>query len=128
MRKQPVLITWNKRERREELKEELTRRLQRLDEYNETAAIVENAFQSIIYLAIEKLPQQAKCIFLLFYLQNLKNQEIARIMGIKEKTVKNQKLTALKKLKLEIERKGIHNREALLKWMALFWWLSQFLN
>ncbi len=115
-----------KKETRERLDENLALHLQNLDDYNEAAAITDIAFQSIVYLAIEKLPQRSKCIFLLYYLRGLKNREIARLMRIQEKTVENHKNFVLRKLRLEMERQGIHNREALLKWMALFWYLSQF--
>ena len=58
------------------------------------------------YLAIEILPPQSRQIILLSYVEGLKNKAIAEKLGITEKTVENHKTIALKKLKMEIEKRG----------------------
>ena len=49
---------------------------------------------------IEKLPGQRRLIFKLAYLEGLKNQEIASMLKITEKTVRNQKTKALQRLRI----------------------------
>ncbi len=44
-----------------------------------------------IYTEIEKLPQQCKAVFTLSYLEGRKNNEIAELLQITDKTVRNQK-------------------------------------
>jgi len=57
---------------------------------------------SRIYSEIERLPHRCKEIFKLAYLQNIKNSDIARILGITIRTVQNQKHTALKMLRMTL--------------------------
>jgi RNA polymerase sigma factor (sigma-70 family) len=58
------------------------------------------------YLALEILPPQSRQIISLSYVDGLKNKAIAEKLGIAEKTVENHKTIAIKKLKLEIEKRG----------------------
>jgi RNA polymerase sigma-70 factor (ECF subfamily) len=55
---------------------------------------------SMIEKTIEKLPRQCRLIFLLFYVEELRNKEIAKRLGIAVKTVVNQKVIALQALKM----------------------------
>ena len=55
-----------------------------------------------IYMEIENLPAQCKTIFTLSYLQGLKNNEIADLLQITDKTVRNQKVLAKKLLRLAL--------------------------
>jgi RNA polymerase sigma-70 factor (ECF subfamily) len=57
---------------------------------------------SLISNEIEKLPNRCREIFKLAFIENLKNNEIARKMGITKRTVVNQKHRALKALKLTL--------------------------
>jgi RNA polymerase sigma-70 factor (ECF subfamily) len=52
-----------------------------------------------IHQEIEKLPEQCRKIFKLAYLEEMKNREIAALLGISASTVKNQKLRAIQLLK-----------------------------
>lgn len=54
------------------------------------------------YLAMEMLPPQCRQVFQLYYLQGMKNREIAERLGISEKAVEAHKTLAFKKLKLKI--------------------------
>lgn len=53
-----------------------------------------------IHKAIEKLPAQCRLICKLAYIEGLKNREIAGLLNIKEKTVRNQKAKALQRLRI----------------------------
>jgi RNA polymerase sigma-70 factor (family 1) len=52
-----------------------------------------------LYQEIEKLPDQCKTIFKMSYVDNLKNQQIADQLQIANKTVRNQKVLAIKLLR-----------------------------
>jgi RNA polymerase sigma-70 factor, ECF subfamily len=56
--------------------------------------------------SIEKLSRQCRNVFRLWYKENLTNGEIAKRLGMSEKTVSNQKSIALQQLKMEIEPRG----------------------
>ncbi|MBO9565460.1 MAG: RNA polymerase sigma-70 factor [Niastella sp.] len=55
-----------------------------------------------IYTAIEQLPQQCKAVFTLSYLEGRKNNEIAELLHITDKTVRNQKVLAKKLLRVAL--------------------------
>lgn len=55
-----------------------------------------------IYTEIEKLPAQCKAIFTLSVLEGRKNNEIAELLQITDKTVRNQKVLAKKLLRLAL--------------------------
>jgi RNA polymerase sigma-70 factor (ECF subfamily) len=55
-----------------------------------------------MYAAIEKLPFKCRQIFNLHYISGLTNEEIAVRLQISAKTVSNQKLLALKRLRLDL--------------------------
>jgi RNA polymerase sigma-70 factor (ECF subfamily) len=56
----------------------------------------------LIFTEIEKFPARSKEIFKLAYLDNLKNAEIARRLGITVRTVQNQKSSTLKILRMSL--------------------------
>lgn len=66
-------------------------------------AEISAAYHQLIHLAKEKLPRQCREVFMLCYIERLPTHEIAKRMGITEKTVANLKLYAYKKLKKEID-------------------------
>ncbi|MEO7046652.1 MAG: RNA polymerase sigma-70 factor [Ferruginibacter sp.] len=55
-----------------------------------------------IYAEMEKLPPRCRKVFKMAYLTNLKNNEIASLLGISAITVKNQKSHALKVLRMAL--------------------------
>jgi RNA polymerase sigma factor (sigma-70 family) len=59
-------------------------------------------FDKKISDSIEELPRRCRYIFMLFYYQRLTNKEIATKLGIREKTVANQKTIAIRLLKIKI--------------------------
>jgi RNA polymerase sigma-70 factor (family 1) len=63
---------------------------------------ITEALLNRIYKEIEKLPGKSREIIRLAYIEGLKNAEIARRLGTHEKTIRNQKTTALNRLRLKI--------------------------
>lgn len=57
-----------------------------------------NEMQKIINIAINKLPEKCKIIFLMSREENLTYKDIGKILSISEKTVNNQIVMAIKKL------------------------------
>jgi RNA polymerase sigma-70 factor (ECF subfamily) len=55
-----------------------------------------------LYQEIEKLPGKSREVFKLAYIQELKNAEIALYLGTDEKTVRNQKASAIKRLRMMV--------------------------
>lgn len=56
---------------------------------------------------IEKLPEQSRRILTLSYMEEIRNQEIAQRMRISEKTVRNNKSSALKLIRLRLLKKDL---------------------
>ena len=73
-------------------------------EASDTAA----SYISLVYHEIEKLPKTSKQIYLLCYKEGLSNGEIAKRMGLSEKTVGNRKTNALKLLKAEVLKRNLY--------------------
>jgi RNA polymerase sigma-70 factor (family 1) len=86
--------------------------------------ILEKELQRKIETALETLPPKCKAIFVLSRLENMKNKEIAGLLGLSLKTVENQMGIALKKMKTELKEyfKGetllvlVLSLTALLRW------------
>jgi RNA polymerase sigma-70 factor (family 1) len=62
-----------------------------------------NIYQRI-FEEVENLPEKCKEVFKLAFFKRLKNAEIAEILKINEQTVKNQKVKALKSLRLAFNK------------------------
>lgn len=79
---------------------EITDKVIEISDYsNSPLEYIENIeFETIIYDAIDSLPQKCKEIFELSRFNSLKNKEIAQKLNISIKTVENQMSIALKKL------------------------------
>jgi RNA polymerase sigma-70 factor (ECF subfamily) len=56
----------------------------------------------LIFEEMQHLPKQCRQVFELFYIEGLRNAEIAQCLSISEKTVSNQKAIALARLKMSI--------------------------
>lgn len=69
-------------------------------------SIIEQETLSLLYDAIENLPQKYRRIFDLSFEQGLKNAEIAALLGVTESAIKKQKATMLKLLREELHQKG----------------------
>jgi RNA polymerase sigma-70 factor (family 1) len=59
-------------------------------------------YLSHIHQVIENLPRRSREVMKLWYIDELKNPEIARRLGTSEKTVRNQKSNALKRLRMKV--------------------------
>jgi RNA polymerase sigma-70 factor, ECF subfamily len=64
-----------------------------------------DAFDEMMEIAAKKLSHQCRLVIILCYTYGEKNADIARKLGISEKTVEYHKTTAYKKLKLEMEKR-----------------------
>lgn len=64
--------------------------------------MVSSEIQRRINSAIQSLPPQCKLVFSLVKENNLKYREVAKLLGLSNKTVENQMAIALKKLSLSI--------------------------
>jgi RNA polymerase sigma-70 factor (ECF subfamily) len=72
-----------------------------------------------IYEEIEKLPKKCRQVFKLAYMDGLGNEEIANLLNITYQTVKNQKVRALKILRLALLHKGLL-AAILIRWYRIF--------
>lgn len=81
-------------------------------EYQTDNYIIEKELSSIIEKEIDSLPVKMREVFLLSRKANLSTSQIAKRLEISEKTVLNQKSTALKKLKIKL---GLLTVDPLLK-------------
>ena len=72
------------------------------------AAVIREKFDSLMRVAAARLTPQYSQIIILAYGHGLGNQEIARRLGLSEKTVANRKTLALKTLKIALGGPG-HN-------------------
>ena len=66
---------------------------------------IEATVLQFIHDEIEKLPPRSKTIFKLFYIQGFSLSEIAEKMNLSPQTIANQKVTALKQLRIKVLEK-----------------------
>lgn len=83
--------------------------------------LLEKELQKRIEVALETLPPKCKAIFVLSRFENMKNKEIAQLLGLSLKTVENQMGIALKKMREELKDyfKGDHLLGVLVSLFAL---------
>ncbi len=72
------------------------------DEPVEERTMINTMIRAEIYQAIESLPASCRQISKMGYLEGMKNQEIAGLLGISVNTVKTQKQRALQLLRLRL--------------------------
>ena len=60
----------------------------------------------LLWKAIQKLPDKKRAFFLLFFNDDLSNEQIAERLGISVQTAANKKSMILQTLKLEIAKIG----------------------
>ena len=87
--------------------EELLRRLKEQDSAGFWAEQVQIELIKKIYAEIDKLPARMKEIFLLSYQDGLKPAEIAEKLQIKPQTVINQRITAIKLLRVLLNKESL---------------------
>jgi RNA polymerase sigma-70 factor (ECF subfamily) len=96
---------------RDHLRNESDRKKEEKNYFGHLAAVSQNEYfreeahaekLQRIYSEMEILPSRCREIFKLAYLRNLKNAEIARLLGISNNTVRNQKSHALKTLRMTL--------------------------
>lgn len=72
------------------------------DQEDVVAQMENEELRTQIFREIEKLPERCKEVFLLSYLQEMKNQEIATLLGISVRTVEAHMYKALKLLRTSL--------------------------
>jgi RNA polymerase sigma-70 factor (ECF subfamily) len=76
---------------------------------------------SLVYRAIQKLPDDKRRFFLLSFKEDLSNQQLAERLGISVQTVANKKTIILKTLKDEIGKMNTNEmNEAIILLLILF--------
>lgn len=66
-------------------------------------SVIDQEAQSILYNAIEELPEKAKTIFEMSFIEGLKNVEIAEKLGLSDSSVKKYKASALEFLRGKLD-------------------------
>ncbi|WP_276482409.1 RNA polymerase sigma-70 factor [Paraflavitalea pollutisoli] len=64
--------------------------------------LAENDVLGVVYKEIEMLPPQRKLIFKLYYLEGMRNAEIANRLQLSVQTIQNQKTIAIKSLRTAV--------------------------
>ncbi|MGB8193831.1 MAG: sigma-70 family RNA polymerase sigma factor, partial [Chitinophagaceae bacterium] len=82
------------------------------------SAIINAEVMTEINKEIGKLPRQCKRIFLLSYTEGFSNEQIAKLLGLSEHTVRNQKARAVALLRKRISKVKIF---ALISFFSTFW-------
>lgn len=100
--RQKKLIERKRQEYEVVQEKELELKMYALQQFDENA-LSANDIELIINNAINSLPEKCREIFILSRMEGLKYKEIAERLNISTKTVENQIITALKKLKVELK-------------------------
>jgi len=58
-------------------------------------SVIDQEAQTLLYSAIEKLPEKARVVFEMSFIEGLKNTEIAEKLELSDSSVKKYKATAL---------------------------------
>jgi RNA polymerase sigma factor (sigma-70 family) len=75
---------------------------QRIEDRAKSLAEIKEVAKVLQDEAIQKLPEQCRVIFIMRYIRDMRNKEIAARLHISEKTVENQINIALNKLRMEV--------------------------
>lgn len=84
------------------LDKELQLKMYALQQFDENALSTDDV-ENIINKAVDSLPEKCREVFILSRMEGLKYREIAERLNISTKTVENQMITALKKLRVELK-------------------------
>ena len=66
-------------------------------------SVIDQEAQTLLYSAIEELPEKARIVFEMSFMEGLKNVEIAEKLGLSDSSVKKYKATALDFLRKKLE-------------------------
>lgn len=66
-------------------------------------SVIDQEAQTLLYSAIEELPEKARIVFEMSFIEGLKNVEIAEKLGLSDSSVKKYKATALDFLRKKLE-------------------------
>jgi RNA polymerase sigma factor, sigma-70 family len=90
-------------------------------------SIIEQETLNLLYDAIKALPDNLQIIFNLSFVQNKKNNEIARILNISESTVKRRKSLMIKMLEQDLIKKTNNDLSALSLLYPILLYLETFM-
>jgi len=93
-------------QRRTTRQEDYFRQLEVLD-ISVLNQVVESEFLNSLHLEVERLPEQCRKVFSLIYFEGKKTDEIAYLLGLSVKTVRNHKARAVELLHHAFLKKGI---------------------
>jgi RNA polymerase sigma-70 factor (ECF subfamily) len=79
---------------------------QRIEDRAQRQAEIKSTAKAVHNLAMEMLPPGCKEIYILSFIRDMRNKEIAERLGLSPKTVENQINIALNKLRREFNRNG----------------------
>ena len=77
-----------------------------IEDHQRRVAQTLDTINTLNYLAMEILPPKCKEVYQLYFVEKLKNRDIAEKLGVTEKIVEHRKSLALKMLKLESKLRG----------------------
>ena len=66
-------------------------------------SVIDQEAQTLLYSAIEELPEKAKIVIEMSFMEGLKNVEIAEKLGLSDSSVKKYKASALDFLRKKLE-------------------------
>ncbi len=66
-------------------------------------SVIDQEAQTLLYSAIEELPEKARIVFEMSFMEGLKNVEIAEKLGLSDSSVKKYKATALDFLRKKLD-------------------------
>ncbi len=66
-------------------------------------SVIDQEAQTLLYSAIEELPEKAKIVFEMSFMEGLKNVELAEKLGLSDSSVKKYKASALDFLRKKLE-------------------------
>ncbi len=102
---------------RSEKKADIRRHIEDSNENDFLNQEVRAEFMKLVYAEVDKMPAKMKEIFLLSYKDGLKPAEIADLLELSVQTIKNQKASAIKLLKIALGDKPL--LFALLLWLEM---------
>lgn len=100
--RQKKLLEQKRKEFEMVMDRELQLKMYALQQFDENALSTED-IEVILNNAINSLPEKCREVFILSRMEGLKYREIAERLNISTKTVENQIITALKKLRIELK-------------------------
>jgi RNA polymerase sigma-70 factor (ECF subfamily) len=102
-----ALSRWRQQQQRDKLQPALQTELNSsFDADDADAAVERRELKDALELALQRLPEEQRSVFLLSEVEGLKQREISKVLGIAPGTVASRKYGAVRALRRELERMG----------------------